>query len=196
MSATSMPVLETPRLIVRPFVMEDLEGCHKLFDLEAWQTGNTLEQRRTWLQWSVLNYEAVAELLQPAYGDRALVLKASGELVGSVGLVPGMSFFDRLASLGGNANCNVMRPEVGMFWATRTAHLRNGYATEAAQALVDYAFGTLHLARLIATTDDDNLASQAVMRHLGMSIERNPRPDPLWFQVVGVLQNSRAPQPE
>ncbi len=83
-----------------------------------------------------------------------------------------------------------------MFWATRTAYLRQGYATEAARALVDFAFGTMHLARLIATTDHDNLASQAVMRHLGMSIERNPRPDPPWFQVVGVLRNRLAPQPE
>ena len=191
-----MPILETPRLIVRPFVIEDLEACHKLFDLEAWQTGKTLEHRRVWLQWSVLNYEAMAELLQPPYGDRAVVLKSSGELVDSVGLVPGMSLFDRLPSFGGDADCNVARPEVGLFWATRTAHLRNGYATEAAQALVDYAFGPMHLARLIATTDYDNLASQSVMGHLGMSIERNPRPDPPWFQVVGVLQNSWAPQPE
>jgi ribosomal-protein-alanine N-acetyltransferase len=189
MSATTMPTLETPRLIVRPFVIEDLEACHQLLDLEAWQTSKTLEQRRTWLQWSMLNYEAMAELLQPAYGDRAVVLKSGGELVGSVGLVPSMSFFDRLPGFGGDADCNVMRPEAGMFWATRTAHLKKRYATEAAQALVDYAFDTMQLARLIATTDYDNLASQAVMRHLGMSIERNPRPDPPWFQVVGILQN-------
>jgi hypothetical protein len=29
------------------------------------------------------------------------------------------------------------------------------------------------------------------MRHLGMAIEHNPRPDPPWFQVVGVLHNTR-----
>ncbi len=188
-SPTAMPVLETERLLVRPLVMDDIEACHSLLDVEAWQTGKTIEQRRIWLQWSVLNYEALADLLQMPYGERAVVLKSTGELVGAVGLVPGMSYFDRLASFGGDVGSEFMRPEVGMFWATRSAHLKRGYASEAAQALVDYAFGVFKLVRLIATTGYDNLASQAVMRHLGMSIEHNPRPDPLWFQIVGVLKN-------
>ncbi|HLF78918.1 MAG TPA: GNAT family N-acetyltransferase [Dehalococcoidia bacterium] len=192
---TAMPALESARLVVRPFVMEDLDACHQLLDLEAWQTRQTLEQRRTWLQWAVLNYDALSGLLQYPYGDRAVVLKSTGELVGSVGLVPGMGLFDRLPSFGGDVDSQFMRPEVGMFWATRTGHLRRGYATEAAQALVDYAFGPLQLRRLIATTTYDNAASQAVMRHLGMSIERNPLPEPAWFQVVGVLQNPAVKEP-
>jgi hypothetical protein len=27
------------------------------------------------------------------------------------------------------------------------------------------------------------------MRRLGMRIDRNPYPDPPWFQVVGILEN-------
>ena len=52
--------------------------------------------------------------------------------------------------------------------------------------MIDYAFGELRLWRILATTQYDNLASQAVMRKLGMTVTRNPLPEPAWMQVVGV----------
>jgi RimJ/RimL family protein N-acetyltransferase len=186
-----MPVLETSRLLVRPFVLADLEVCHQLLDVEAWQTGQSIGQRRKWLEWTVLSHEVLANLHQPPYGDRAVVLKATGEVVGSVGLVPAMAFFDRLPSFGGNVTAQHMRPEFGLFWATRTAHLKQGYASEAAQAVVDYVFDAMQGDRVIATTTYDNAASQGVMRRLGMSVEHNPQVAPPWFQVVGVLFNPR-----
>jgi RimJ/RimL family protein N-acetyltransferase len=185
-----MPVLETERLLVRPFRPDDLEACHRLLDIEAWQTGRSIGDREVWLRWAVLNYEALADLRMPPYGDRAVVLKATSDIVGSVGLVPGLMPFQRLPSFGGLAASNRTQPQVGIFWATGSAHLNRGYATEAARALVDYAFGTLNLSCILAWTDHDNAASQAVMRHLGMSIERNPRADPPWFQVIGILHNT------
>ena len=184
-----MPVLETPRLLVRPFNLNDLDVCYQLLDQEAWQTGQSISERRTWLHWTVLNYEALDRLRQPPYGDRAVVLKASGEVVGSVGLVPSMGPLDRLPSFGGEVDAHLYRPEVGMFWAMGDAHRRQGYAVEAASAVVEFAFGTMGLARLIATTEYANVASQGVMRRLGMSIERNPAAEPPWFQVVGVLHH-------
>jgi RimJ/RimL family protein N-acetyltransferase len=186
-----MPVLETDRLLVRPFDLPDLEDCHLLLDVEAWQTGRSVVERATWLHWAILNHRTLADLKQPPYGDRAVVLKSTGELVGSIGLVPGLMPFERLPSFGGKELSNRFQAQIGMFWATRTAYLNRGYATEAATALVDYAFVTLNLSCILAWTGYDNAASQAVMRHLGMSIEHNPRPDPPWFQVVGVLQNTR-----
>jgi RimJ/RimL family protein N-acetyltransferase len=188
-SGTAMPALETERLIVRPFEPADLEACHQLLDLEAWQTGRTIDQRETWLRWTILSYEMLADLRQPPYGDRAVVLRSTGTLVGAVGFVPGLMPFARLPSFGGQANDDRATAEVGLFWATRSAQQNRGYATEAASALVRYAFEVLDLARILAWTDYDNTASQAVMRRLGMSIERNPQTEPAWFQVVGVLQN-------
>jgi hypothetical protein len=32
------------------------------------------------------------------------------------------------------------------------------------------------------------------MQRLGMDIQRNPSPTPLWFQVIGVLDNPAASQ--
>ena len=48
-----------------------------------------------------------------------------------------------------------------------------------------------HTKRIVATTEYDNRASMGVMRKLGMRLERNPFPDPPWFQVVGFLDNPR-----
>jgi hypothetical protein len=34
------------------------------------------------------------------------------------------------------------------------------------------------------------MASQGVMRKVGMTITRNPLPEPPWLQLVGVLENA------
>jgi len=89
---------------------------------------------------------------------------------------------DAPASLGRSS------PEFGLFWAISSAYQRQGFATEAARAMIEYAFQHLRLRRVVATTEYDNLASIGVMRRLGMRIERNPLPEPPWLQVVGVLE--------
>src|SRR5205085_7665200 len=83
-------------------------------------------------------------------------------------------------------------PEFGLYYALSPAYQRQGYATEATRALIDYAFTQLALKRIVATTTNENVASIAVMRKVGMRIEKNPYPDPPWFQVVGVLENRPA----
>ena len=55
--------------------------------------------------------------------------------------------------------------------------------------MVAYGFDELDLARIVATTEDGNHRSIAVMKRLGMTIERNPLNEPAWFQIVGVLAN-------
>jgi len=53
-------------------------------------------------------------------------------------------------------------------WRLAREHWGRGYATEAATAWLDHAFGTLQLPRVISMTDPPNLRSLAVMRRLGM----------------------------
>ncbi|MGQ0602396.1 MAG: GNAT family N-acetyltransferase [Anaerolineales bacterium] len=203
-----MPVLETERLLIRPFVDADLDVIHELLSLaftgqfDAADTPAFAERKR-WLDWSVLNHEVLAELGQPPYGDRAVVLKESGQLIGSVGFVPCLDFFGQLPTLHAELGSGVMSTEFGMFWACHPQHQRRGYTIEAAQAMVDYAFTAQKLRRVVATTEYDNEASIGVMRKLGMRIERNMQaepgrsgsdltqslPDRHWLQVVGILDN-------
>lgn len=194
-----MPILETARLRIRPFVMEDLADMHRLFDIERQDadlgTGSAYSEadRSHWLQWTVLNYVQLARLYQPPYGDRAVILRATGRLVGSCGFVPCLNAFEQLPAFGA-VDSSVAQThnttEFGLFYAISPAHQGRGYASEAAHALVQYAFQQLRLKRVVATTSYDNLASVGVMRKLGMRIERNPQPDPPWLQIVGILENS------
>jgi [ribosomal protein S5]-alanine N-acetyltransferase len=191
-----MPVLETDRLRIRPFTLADLDDAHRVLDVEladadvGSEGALTRGKRERWLSWTVLNYGELACLYQPPYGERAIVRKHSDELIGAVGFVPCMAPFDQIPALrmdGQCASAGLSRPEFGLFWAIAPEQQHDGYATEAARAMIAYAFDTLRLRRIIATTAYDNAASIGVMRKLGMSIEKNPLPEPPWLQIVGVL---------
>ena len=80
-------------------------------------------------------------------------------------------------------------PEVGLFWAIDPEHQRQGYATEAAKAMIDHAFEHMHLKRILATTEFSNIASQGVMRKLGMQLARNSSRHPSHLEIVGILLN-------
>jgi ribosomal-protein-alanine N-acetyltransferase len=197
-----MPVLETAHLRIRPFVMEDLDEVHRLLDVElgnadlGTEETEALAERAEWLRWTVLNYVQLAKLRQPPYGDRAVILKSSGQLIGACGFVPCLSAFEQLPGFGcqdKQEGPGLHSSELGLFYAISPAQQRRGYGAEAAQALVAYAFRHLQLRRVVATTTFDNVTSIAVMRKLGMRIVRNPRPDPPWLQVVGFLENRGSP---
>jgi len=185
-------VIGTDRLIIRAFVLDDLPVIHRILNQTFEVDGQAvpLEERRSWLQWSMLNQEWFPKLHQPPYGDRAITLKSTGEVIGSVGYVPLLDVYEQIPEL-----CNSSTPgpyttaEVGLFWVIDPAHQQQGYATEAAQAMIDNAFKQMRLKRIIAATEYKNIASQGVMKKAGMTITRNPLPDPPWLQVVGVLEN-------
>lgn len=88
----------------------------------------------------------------------AVVEKASGNMIGHMPYHPwfGPDTF-----------------EIG--WAFSRAAQGKGYATEAAQALLAHAFGTLKAHRVIATCQPENTASWRVAEKLGMRREAHFR---------------------
>lgn len=111
-----------------------------------------------------------------------------------VGFVPCLDAFEQLPAFAGGDVCERPAwnsPEFRLFYSISPSQQRRGYGTEAAKALVDYAFQQLSLRRVVAATTHDNAASMGVMRKLGMRIVKNPLPEPPWLQVVGVLENNR-----
>jgi RimJ/RimL family protein N-acetyltransferase len=197
----SMPPLETERLIVRPFTMDDLQDIYRILDVELGDAevgsagAKLLDERQQWLEWSVLSYAELAKLYQPPYGDRAIELKQTRQVIGACGYAPAFGPFDQLPYSRYRTPSQGMAlntPEFGLYWAISPAFQRQGFAAEAGKALIDYAFSQLQLKRIVATTSYDNEASMGVMRKLGMRIEKNPYPEPPWFQVVGILEHSPA----
>jgi len=182
-----MKALETDRLLIRPFALDDAATFRRLLNTAFGQGSYGDEDAtRILLEYNVVADTAHDALHQTPYGDRAIVLKIGGTLVGAVGFAPCCAPFGRLGSFPATPH---RTPEVGLFWALFPEHRGNGYATEAAGAMVSYAFEELELARIVATTENDNFRSIAVMKRLGMTIERNPSAEPHWFQTVGVLVN-------
>lgn len=168
--------------------MDDLEPIHRILDREIdLERSVSLAVRRRWLEWSISGYQQFAALYQPPYGDRAVTLRGTDELIGATGYVPMLHPLSEMLE-GKRPDESRWLPELGLYYALSPAHHGYGYATEAAQALVDYAFEHFKLKRIVANTDFDNLASQGVMRKLGMTLHRNPGGEPHWFQVLGVLE--------
>ncbi len=193
-----MPILETTRLIIRPFLAEELSATHQLFDVDLADADlgvepiESLADRARWLQWVSLNPMQLAILHQPPYGDRAIVLRSSKQIIGSCGFVPCLAPFAQIPYFNNGDSCDRIThstPEFGLFYAISPSFRRQGYASEAAQAMLDYAFAGLNLKRVVAQTSYDNQGSMGVMRRIGMRLEHNPRPDPPWLQVVGVVEN-------
>jgi [ribosomal protein S5]-alanine N-acetyltransferase len=227
-------LLETSRLIIRAFQPDDLHAIHRILDLTFGDGSKiadeaALNERRAWLEWSRLSAEWLPKMFQPPYGDRAVMLKSTSEVIGAVGYVPCFDVFEQIPGLGRGLTtigieasagslseqsdrlrpaarrnvANTGKPrlpsekspnayrvtEMGLFWAIDPEQQRQGYATEAAQALIDFAFQQLRVKRLIATAEYDNAASIGVMRKLGMKLAQNPLPDPPWLQVVGILEH-------
>jgi ribosomal-protein-alanine N-acetyltransferase len=182
-----MRALETTRLIIRAFTLADADTYSRLLD-EAFGAGayGSGDERRVIFEHQVAADAGLALLHQPPYGDRAIVLRETGETVGSVGFAPCLMPFGLLPSF---ETTDRFTSEIGLFWALFPKHQGLGYATEAAAAMVSYAFDVLRLRRIVATTEHDNKRSLDVMRRLGMRIERNPGSEPAWLQSVGLLDS-------
>ena len=150
-------ILETPRLILRPLTLDDLDALATLYrdpEVRKFFPEGTLTYAETKeeLEWIIDVYYG-----QYGYGLWATILKETGEFIGRCGLLPW--------TLEG-------RFEVEVAYALARAHWGKGLATEAAQGIVDYAINQLHMTRLICLIDADHTASQNVARKIGMSFEK------------------------
>lgn len=147
--------LETARLSLRPLRDEDLgEMCTLLGDAEAlvhWGEPLDRGETRSWIERNVARYDT------DGFGRCAVVLRATGELVGDCGLI--------------RTTVETV-PEVELGWVVRRSHWGLGIATEAAAAWRDYAFAVLALERIVSMVAEENTASRRVAEKLGMTVER------------------------
>lgn len=147
--------LETKRLLLRPFTMDDLDQfAHLVADPEVMRFSLkgplSREEAKEYLQNRILDHYA-----KYGFGLLAIIHKETNQLIGFAGLICQCIDEENLVELGYRLDPR--------YW-------KQGLATEAAQEIVKYAFTHLGLDRLICIIDPKNVASLSVAIRLGMGL--------------------------
>jgi RimJ/RimL family protein N-acetyltransferase len=149
------PILETDRLLLREFVMDDVEEFFRMVsdsDVTRYtgEGGKTLEDARKGLEERVFH-----DYRKYGYGRWAAVYKPTGTVIGFAGL----KYLDDVN-------------EVDLGYRFFKEHWGKGLATEASRALVAFGFDTLRLKRIIGIADIENKASVRVLEKVGFQFEK------------------------
>lgn len=149
MNSKGTVILETERLILRKFKLEDAEEIFKNWGSDdevtryvRWSTHKTIEDTKEYL-------ESVMEKYRNNEFEWALSLKDTGELIGAMGAF--ISEDDRY--------------EIG--YNTARIHWRKGYTTEALRAVMNYLINEVGIKRFRCSHAKLNPASGAVMQKVG-----------------------------
>jgi RimJ/RimL family protein N-acetyltransferase len=144
-----IPRLATPRLIMREWRDSDLDAFAGFFgDIEVMRhlSGETQARNDSWRTMA----SAAGHWVLRGYGLWVVERKSDGAVVGRVGLINSEGW-----------------PALEVGWTLGRAFWGQGYATEAAQAAMNYGFLTQGVDRLISLIAPANQASRAVARRLG-----------------------------
>jgi len=175
--------IRTERLVLRTVTLDDLDALRYYTDPEVCR----------YLPFPVADEEALAKRVRnmaarvaPSEPEEALALAAvhDGTLVG-----------DLMLRLHTRADDRTPPAVAEIGWAFAPSYAGRGFATEAATALVDLAFGHYPLHRLVAHLDPRNVRSAALCERLGMTREAHlrkawPEADGTWTDdvIYGLLR--------
>ena len=172
-------IIETSRLRLREFVAEDwpavlaYQSDPRYLRLYAWTARTEAE-----VQAFVAGFVTSQALVPRLKYQLAITLREGGRLIGNCGV--------RLAEPGGRSG------DLG--YEISPDHWGQGYATEAARAMLGVGFGELGLHRVWGECVPENAASRRVMEKVGMRGEGRLR-QTQWYKgrwwdtlVYGILE--------
>lgn len=165
----SLPlVLQTPRLLLRDLLAGDADALNVIEgDAEVTRymscDPQTPEQTREYIAGAILEqakadrktFDLAIVLREGVSGADGVDERGGGELIGRCGL-------------------GIQRPEhreATIWYLLHPQRQGRGYITEAASAMLDFAFGTMGVHRVFADCDPRNTASCRVASRLGMRLE-------------------------
>lgn len=149
-------MLETERLVLRPWTEEDTEALYRyakdpaVGPIAGWPPHTSVQNSR----------EIIHDVLS-APETYAVVLKESGEPIGSVGLL-----------FGENGNVPLAADEAELGYWVGVPHWGQGIIPEASRELIRHGFQDLGLTRIWCTNDEANTNSQRVQEKLGFTFDR------------------------
>ena len=148
---TTIPTLTTERLLLRPPVETDFDAYYRMMATPRSRfMGGPYEKAAAW---GAFCHDVACWTLF-GHGGLMIDLRATGECVGQVGINHGPMF-----------------PEKELGWLLYEGFEGKGYATEAARAMRDWAFGPGGLASLVSYFDPENARSMAVAQRLGAVLD-------------------------
>jgi len=153
-----LPTLETPRVTLRPWSLDDIDALHQM-----WTDPHV--RRYLWDDEVISRQRAAAALEasvssadQSGVGLWCILLIRGGALAGFCGFC----FIDDTG-------------DVELLYGLLPRYCGQGLSTEAARAILAHGFKTGLFTRVYARTDAMNRASIRVMERLGMTFERETR---------------------
>ena len=156
-------LIETERLILRPLTLADAEtayygwtGDPEVAEYVSWLPHNSIDDAKAWLMEIEWKYNSEGNFLPNDNYIWGFVLKETGELFGSGGLI----WEDKRALF--QVGYNIMK-----------SHWNRGYTTEAMKAILRFAVGNLGLKKVAGGHAKDNHASAKVIEKLGFVYDRD-----------------------
>lgn len=148
-------MIETERLILRQMTEDDTDDLLLIFsDPKAMKYFNVVFDRPRMEKWVAENLDHQKE---HGFSLLSVVLKETGEVIGDCGL--------ETDTIEGEFT-------VGLGFDFRHKYWNQGYATEAAQAVLKYGFDRLDLPKISDWIDPENAASQRVAEKAGMTVAK------------------------
>lgn len=148
-------ISHTARLQLRHMTQQDAPFYRQLVNEPEWITHIGDRQVYSIADAALqIQDRVVASYTQHGYGLYLVALEATGVPVGICGLVKRDTLQD---------------PDIG--FAFLLAHVGQGYAQEAAQAVLNHAFGDLSLKRVFGITTQVNLRSVRLLGKLGFKFQ-------------------------
>lgn len=157
MSRPDYPIV-TRRLVIRPFVSEDLDHLHAM---------QSLPEVARYLYWEPRNREQVRQALERKIAQSTL--EREGEALTLAVVLP-----EPEGRLIGEVNLDWISEQHGqgeIGFVFHPGYQGCGYAREAAEEMLRLAFTGLGLHRVFGRCDPRNTSSAALMRRLGMRQE-------------------------
>nr|WP_218945563.1 MULTISPECIES: GNAT family N-acetyltransferase [unclassified Acinetobacter] len=174
-------IIKTPRLILRQWQDADtapfIQMCADDEVMRYFPAPLIPEQSLQFIQ------KVTRQIDQHGWGLWAVELKQTKEFIGFIGLQPQPDLFE-------------FSPCVEIGWRLAKKCWHRGYATEGARAVLDYAFNTLNLDKVVSFTAKSNTPSEAVMKKIGMVKTQEfqhpklPEDHPLCWHVLYEINQS------
>ena len=174
--------IETNRLVLRGIGLEDLEELSRLTNDAPSNAGlygkvhsfDVFDGILRFAQESPLGTRMRHEWAYDGLGSWAIVRKVDGSLLGHVSLGPAARTYWMVFPE--EADSPYARWEVDLVCVLGEPYWGKGYDREACEAMIEYAFRKMKLARIVNHVDESDARAISLVKSLGFAIDRNLHP--------------------